>query len=109
MKPLPKLRQTAIGVALLLAAISSSALTLGRPRGAVIIGQPLDVSIPVRVETDDDASAQCYEADVFQGDTRVSGGRTSVSVEPGGSPQDMVVRVRSSVAVDEPVVSIYLR
>lgn len=109
MKPPPKLRHTALGVALLLAAISSSALTLGRPRGAVIIGQPLDVSIPVRVESDDDAVAQCYEADVFQGDTRISGGRTTVTVVPGSSPQDMTVRVRSSAVVDEPVVSIYLR
>ncbi|RYG13956.1 MAG: hypothetical protein EON92_03885, partial [Burkholderiales bacterium] len=109
MKPLPKLRHTALAVALLLAALSSSALTLGRPRGAVIIGQPLDVAIPVRVENDEDASAQCYEADVFLGDTRISGGRTSVAIEPGSSPQDMVVRVRSSAVVDEPVVSIYLR
>jgi len=109
MKPIYKLRQTALGVALLLAAINSMALTLGRPRGAVLIGQPVDVSIPVRVEADEDASAQCYEADVFLGDTRVAGSRTTVTVEPGASAQDMTVRVRSTAIIDEPVVSIYLR
>jgi pilus assembly protein FimV len=109
MKPINKMRRTALGVALLLAGINSAALTLGRPRGAVIVGQPVDVGIPVRVEADEDASAQCYEADVFLGDTRVTGGRTTVTLEPGASPQDMTVRVRSTAIVDEPVVSIYLR
>ena len=109
MKYIFKPRQIALGLALLLAAINSQALTLGRPRGPVLIGQPVDVSIPVRVETDEDASAQCYEADVFLGDTRVTGGRTSVTLEPGASAQDMIVRVRSTAVVDEPVISIYLR
>lgn len=94
---------------MLLAALGSSALTLGRPRGAVIIGQPLNVTIPVRVDAGDDTSAQCYEADVFHADTRIDGGRVSVTVEPGATAQDMIVRVRSAAVVDEPILSIYLR
>ncbi len=94
---------------MLLAALGSSALTLGRPRGAVIIGQPLNVTIPVRVDSGDDTSAQCYEADVFHADTRIDSGRVSVTVEPGATAQDMILRVRSAAVVDEPILSIYLR
>ncbi len=109
MKQKLKLRHTVIGGTLLLAALGSSALTLGRPRGAVIIGQPLDVTIPVRIEAGEDSSAQCYEADVFHADSRIDGGRVSVTVEPGATAQDMIVRVRSAAVVDEPILSIYLR
>ncbi len=94
---------------MLLTALGSSALTLGRPRGVIIIGQPLDVTIPLRVDSPEDSGAQCYEADVFHGDARIGGGRVTVGIEPGNSPQDFVLRVRSSAAVDEPVVTVYLR
>jgi pilus assembly protein FimV len=109
MKPLLKLRHTIIGGVLLLAAIGSSALTLGRPRGAVIIGQSLNVVIPVRTDSGEDAATQCYEADVFHADTRVDGSRISVTVEPGAMAQEFNVRVRSATVIDEPVISIYLR
>ncbi|CAN5713045.1 hypothetical protein BH11PSE7_BH11PSE7_02900 [soil metagenome] len=109
MKPLLKLRHIVIGGTLLLAALGSSALTLGRPRGAVIIGQPLNVVIPVRTDSGEDAATQCYEADVFHADTRVDGSRISVTVEPGALAQEFNVRVRSATVIDEPVVSIYLR
>jgi hypothetical protein len=94
---------------LLLTALSSSALTLGRPRGALIIGQPLDVSIPLRVDVADDSGVACYEADVFHGDARIGGGRVTVGLEPGASPQDFTLRVRSSAIIDEPVVTLYIR
>ncbi|MBC7435715.1 MAG: hypothetical protein H7332_06555 [Bdellovibrionales bacterium] len=109
MKSLLKLRQTVIGATLLLAAVGSSALTLGRSRGAVIIGQPLNVVISVQADNGEDAAAQCFEADVFHADTRVNGGRVSVTVEPGAVGRELNVRVRSSSPVDEPIVSIYLR
>jgi len=109
MKPLLKLRHTVIAGTLLLAALGSSALTLGRPRGAVIIGQPLNVVIPVRTDSGEDAATQCYEADVFHADSRVDGSRISVTIEPGAMAQEFNVRVRSATVVDEPVISIYLR
>lgn len=109
MKPAPTLRQTSLAVALLLAASCAGALTLGRLRGAAVIGQPLDVAIPVRLEAGEDPAAQCFEADVFHGDSRVDASRVRVAADPGATPQDLTVRIRSAAAVDEPVVTLYVR
>ncbi len=102
-------RVKSIGAAALLLCVSfaGDALTLGSLRGPVIIGRPLDVSIPVQVEQQDDASAACFDAEVFHADVRQPAVR--VRVEPTGSPQSVVVRVQSSALVNEPVVSVTLR
>lgn len=103
------MRQVFIATSLLLAALSSAALTLGRSRGAVLIGQPLDVRIQVGLEPGDDAAALCFDADVFHADNRVDAGRVSTLVEAAAAGQELSVRVRSAVPVDEPVVTVYLR
>ncbi len=94
---------------MLLAALASAAVTLGRTRGAALIGRPLDLSIQVRLDSADEASVQCFEADVFHADTRVDGSRVSLQLEPGASPLDATLRIRSSATVDEPVVTVYVR
>lgn len=102
-------RVKSIGAAALLLCVSfaGEALTLGSLRGPAIIGRPLDVSIPVQVEQQDDASVACFDAEVFHADVRQPAVR--VRVEPTGSPQSVVVRVQSSALVNEPVVSVTLR
>ena len=109
MNPNLKLRQTVAAGVLLLAALGSTAMTLGRTRGAALIGRPLDLSVQVRLEPGDEATAACFDADVFHGDTRIDSGRVSVQFQPAAGAQDATVRIRSSVVVDEPVVTIYLR
>jgi pilus assembly protein FimV len=108
-KSVVKFRNTLIGTALLVVAIGSSALSIGRARGNAVLGQPLDLSFEVRLDSPDDSSAPCISADILHGDTRVDPSRTRFSVEPAGSPQDVVIRMRSSVVVDEPIVSVVLR
>ena len=104
----PHLRRGLIAFVLLCAAVGSTALTLGRSRGAALIGRPLDVAIALTLDSSGQANELCPEADVFQGDSRVDASRVSVVIEsPRG--QEAVIRVRSSQAVDEPVVTIYLR
>ena len=55
MKSTLKLRQTVLGTVLLLAALGSTAMTLGRTRGAVLIGRPLDLTVEVRLDAADTA------------------------------------------------------
>lgn len=100
-----------IGVAVLLlgVAFGSEALTLGRVRGAVLIGQPLDVVVPVQLDAGENASSLCFEADVFHADARQDASRVRVLVEAASQPQMINLRVLSSVPVDEPVVTVYLR
>ena len=106
---MPATKFKLIGLALLFAVLNSQALTLGRMRGAALIGQGLDVSVQVQVDQDESLSAQCFEADVFHGDTRIEPNRLQVVVEPTQTAQMFNVRVSSPTLVDEPVVTVYLR
>ena len=86
---------------LLLAALDSQALTLGRMRGVALIGQSLDVSFQVQTDPEESASALCFEAEVFHADTRQDPARVQVILESTQSPQTVNVRIQSSAAVDE--------
>lgn len=94
---------------MLFAAFNSAALTLGRMRGAAIVGQPLEVVIPVQLDSEENASALCVEADVFYADARQGASRVRVSVEALPEPQAASVRIVSSSPVDEPIVTVYLK
>lgn len=95
---------------MLLAAANSIAMSLGRQRGAALIGRPLDISVQAVLDAQDDIAKLCLDADVFYADTKIDKSRVRVTAEkvsPG--TQDAVIRIRSTSLVDEPVVSIYLR
>ena len=95
---------------LLLFAMDSMALSLGRHRGVAIIGRPLDVSVQATLDAQDDPANICLEADVFFADRRLGGSGVRVSSEKAGSSsQDMLIRIRASALIDEPVVMVYLR
>lgn len=93
---------------LLLAIGASHALTLGRTRGAVLIGQPLNVDVLLALATDESVSALCLEADVFHADTLVSASKVSVATVAAGAGQ-AVLRIRSQALVDEPFVILFVR
>ncbi len=105
------MKKTPIVIAclMLFAAASSIAMSLGRHRGAAVIGRPLDISVQAVLDPQEDPAASCVEADVFYADTKLARSRVQVSAEKTGVGQEAVVRIRTSVAVDEPVVSIYVR
>jgi pilus assembly protein FimV len=84
-------------------------MTLGRVRGTALIGQPLDLSIQVQFDGEENASSLCMEADVFHADTRQDPARVKVNVEAAQQPQTATVRVVSSQPVDEPMVTVYLK
>lgn len=84
-------------------------MSLGRHRGAAVIGRPLDISIQAVLDPQEDLTASCIDADVFYSDTKLARGRIQVTSERVGGGQDAVIHVRTSLPIDEPVVSIYLR
>ena len=104
-------RAKLIGAAslLLCVAFASQALTLGRIRGAALIGQPLNMVVPVQMDAGEDASATCFEAEVFHADLRQDPGRVKLTVEPTGQAGTLNVRISSTAVVDEPMVTLYLR
>ena len=96
-------RLLAAGLAGLTAA-GASALSVGRPEGLPAIGRPLELAVPLALHGQ--AMPDCVAADLRYGEWPVPTARTSLQLEPG--PDRAVVRVRSSVAVNEPTVSIAL-
>jgi hypothetical protein len=94
----------------LFAAGSSTAMSLGRHRGVALVGRPLDISVQAVLEAQDDPAALCIEADAFYADNKLDKSLVRVSTEKAlSNPLDTIIRIRSSVPVDEPVVTLYLR
>ena len=98
-----------LGVAVLMGTSAEvSALTVGQIRGGAVLGQPLQLSVPVQVAADENISASCFNAEVWYGDSRQDSGRTSVSLDAGTGSQSAAVRVFSSAPISEPVVHVNL-
>lgn len=93
---------------LLLACVASQALTLGRTRGAVLIGQPLSVDVQLGLAAGETASALCLEADVFHADTLIPASKVSVATVLASGNQ-AVLRIRSQAVVDEPFIMLFVR
>lgn len=93
---------------MLCVAFGSAALTLGRARGAVLIGQPLDLAVQIQLDAGEEVSASCFDAEVFHADARQDGNLVRVLVEAEPQSRSARVRVLSSAPVDEPVVTVYL-
>jgi len=74
-----------------------------------VIGQPLDLQFDLSLDNEGEASAACPQAEVFYGETGVDPSRVRLVVSPGNRPAQAQVRLLSSVAVNEPFVSIVLR
>lgn len=104
-----KLRNKILALTMLLAASHSSALTLGRVRGAAVVGQSLDLSVQVQLGSDETANSLCLEADVFHADSRQDPNRVKIVVEPTQQASTVNARITSPASVDEPMVTIYVR
>ena len=96
----------ALGGIVLSTSLHSAALSLGAATGSAIIGSPLDISVRSSAPLADIESAGCLQAQVLYGDTTLPAGSVSLSVQ--GTADGAVIRVRSSVPVNEPVVSVVL-
>jgi pilus assembly protein FimV len=83
------------------------ALGFGRVPSVVPYGAPLDLSIPIRLEAGESLAPTCVFADVSIGDRRLPASAVRVSLEGHGTAAEgHSVRVRTSLAVEEPVVTL---
>lgn len=95
--------------ALQLLSTASSALTMGRVRGAALLGKELDLSVLVQFAADEDMSGRCFDANLSYGDTPVERSRFTVSAQAGTQANTQVVRVQSAAPVDDALVNLTLR
>lgn len=104
------MRQIWIGCILLSNAMGTAAVTLGRHSGAAIIGRPLDVRVQAVLSPGEELSSQCLGADVFYGDAQVPASQVRTTPpQSAGSESESTVRIQASQAVNEPVVTVYVR
>jgi hypothetical protein len=97
------------GCILLSTALSSSAVTLGRHSGAAMIGRPLDVRVQVLLAPGEELTNLCIQTDVFYGDTQVSANLVRTLPQRTAPDAESSVRVQSSLPVNEPFVTLYVK
>ena len=98
----------ALAVAASLASADVSAMGLGSVRSATLLGQPLNIAVPVRLEADENLEAECVRAEVHAGDELIDRDRVRVRVTSTGDSGERLIRITTVGAINEPVVTLTL-
>ena len=104
-------KSTVLIVGFLLTASSlSEAVSLGRYRGAAVIGRPLDLSVQAVLEGAQETPLSCIDADVFYADNKIEKSRIRITAEKFsvGNPEALI-RIQVATPIDEPVVTLVVR
>jgi len=109
MKSAEKSLKCLLGALLMVLAANALAASLGRVRGAAIVGGPLDVTLSAQLDGAENPSSVCLSAEVFFGDSQISPDKVRTSISPGAGAGEVLVRIRTTVVLDEPVVTLYAR
>ena len=96
----------AFGSLLWIATGAAQGFGFGRASSPTVLGQNLNFTTVVRIEPDESLVPECVVAEVISGDNRLAAQSVRVSVEPGGTPSERLLRVTSTVRIDEPVVTV---
>ena len=94
-----------ISVALSLMA-PAEAVSIGRVRTVTTLGQPLNLTIPLRLDDGETLDVSCAFVEVLTGDVRVPEHRVQTRLEPGASLADLSLRVQTLSVMDEPVITV---
>lgn len=103
-----KIRNTFVGAGLCVVAASAGALSLGSSRGMVALGAPVDLSFDIYPDPGSDLASSCIAARLVAGDTPIGDAKVRVTPLPEAPGRPAAVRVQTSVAVDEPVLTVTL-
>lgn len=88
---------------------SGDALTLGNLQGAALVGRALSVAVPVQLDVGDLGSSVCAEVEVSFAENLLDSVRVRSSWQMQQALAEGVLRIETTVAVDEPVVGIQVR
>lgn len=84
----------------------ASALGFGDFRASALLGQPLNLALPVSLAEGETLTSDCVSAEVQSGESRLPPGTVRARVTQGRDASEAVVRIVSTVAIDEPVVNV---
>ena len=103
------LRNGAVLITLAFAASGVSALGFGAIPGSAVLGMPLDLRVPLRLEAGEDVNSDCVSAQVQFGDSLQTPGTVVVRLEPAAAGMaERVIRIQTTIRVNEPVVTVDL-
>jgi pilus assembly protein FimV len=96
-----------VGISSIAALPDAQALSFGRVRSAVVLGQPLSVAIPIVLSPgEDEVLEECLRAEVLHGDTPLQPNVIRARLTRGSDELTRIVRVSTTSAVDEPVITV---
>ena len=102
-------RAAALGLALSAVVSSAGALGIGRLPNSATLGHPLDIAIPLRLESGESLTPDCLAATVSFADNLQQPGTTSLRLEPARpDATERTLRLVTTTRVDEPIVTVEL-
>ena len=100
--------QLFVAVVALASTGGASALGFGPIRSSVTLGQPLNLAVPVNLAEGETLSADCAGAEVTAGEIKLPPGTVRVRVTQGRDLGESVLRVTTTVVVEEPVLTVVI-
>jgi pilus assembly protein FimV len=82
------------------------ALGFGDFRASAFLGQPLNLAVPVSLAEGETLASNCVTAEVQSGDSRLQPGTVRARVTQGRDASEAIIRISTTVAIDEPVVNV---
>ncbi len=84
----------------------AAALGYGEYRANALLGQPLNLALPVTLAPGETLTSTCVSAQVQAGESRLPPGTVRVRVTQGRDNSEAIIRVTTTVAIDEPVINL---
>jgi pilus assembly protein FimV len=100
--------QILIATAALACGGEAAALGFGQARSNVVLGQPLNLAVPVKLGEGEAIGVDCASAEVTYGETQLPPVNVRVRLTQGVDGNDAVLRVSATTVIDEPVVTVAL-
>ncbi|MBQ0958776.1 hypothetical protein KAK06_07375 [Ideonella sp. 4Y11] len=95
-----------IALAASVAPLGAHAVGFGRVTPAGVLGQPLSLLVPIRLDQGEQLYAECIHAEVTAGDNLLVSSQVRVSVTPTANPAEWNARITTTVPLLEPVVEV---
>ena len=97
-----------LGLAVGLFASHAAALSLGAAHGQVVLGRPIDLVFDIHTDPGSELDVACVKASAQAGETQVDSSRLQITALPVVAGRAPSVRVRSSLVVLEPILTLRL-
>ena len=95
-----------IAAVALLCSGGAAALGFGAIRSSVVLGQALNLAVPVSLADGETLSSECASAEVLAGDNRLPSSAVLIRVTQGRDATEAVLRVSTTSVVEEPVLTV---